>query len=59
MYLIRKITNLSTPDVAKEFGKNHTTVLHAIKSVEEKLANPASGLQDNIREIESNINSRM
>ena len=59
MYLIRKITSLSTPDIAKEFGKNHTTVLHAIKSIEEKLSNPSSGLQDNIREIESSINSRL
>ena len=59
MYLIRKITSLSTTDIGKEFGKNHTTVLHAIKSVEEKLLIPSSGLQDNIRDIESNINSRL
>ncbi len=59
MYLIRKMTNLSTPDVAKEFGKNHTTVLHAIKSIEEKLSNPENGLQDNIRDIQSKINSRL
>ena len=59
MYLIRKITALSTTDIGKEFGKNHTTVLHAIKSVEEKLLIPSSGLQDNIRDIESNIHSRL
>ncbi len=59
MYLIRKMTNLSLPDIAKEFGKNHTTVLHAIRRVETELSNTANGLQDNIRDIQSNINSRL
>ncbi len=59
MYLIRKMTNLSYPDIAKEFGKNHTTVLHAIRAVEEKLGNSSNGLQDNIRDIQANINSRL
>lgn len=59
MYLIRKMTNLSLPDIAKEFGKNHTTVLHAIRNVETKLSNTGNGLQDNIRDIEANINSRL
>ena len=59
MYLIRKMTNLSLPDIAKEFGKNHTTVLHAIRRIEEELRNTTNGLQDNIREITANINSRL
>ena len=59
MYLIRKMTNLSLPDIAKEFGKNHTTVLYAIRRVEEELANSANGLQDNIRDITTNINARL
>ncbi len=59
MYLIRKMTMLSLPDIAKEFGKNHTTVLYAIRRVEEDLANAANGLQDNIRDIQANINSRL
>lgn len=59
MYLIRKMTNLSLPDIAKEFGKNHTTVLYAIRRVEEEVRNTANGLQDNIREITANINSRL
>ncbi len=59
MYLIRRMTSLSLPDIAKEFGKNHTTVMHAIRNVEEKLSNPGTGLQDNLRDIQSNINSRL
>ena len=59
MYLIRTMTVMSSPDIAKEFGKNHTTVLHAIKSVEEKLRNPNNGIQDNLRDIQSKISSRL
>ena len=59
MYLIRKMTSLSLPDIAKEFGKNHTTVLYAIRRVEEELRNTSNGLQDNIRDITANINSRL
>ena len=59
MYLIRKMTSLSLPDIAKEFGKNHTTVLYGIRRVEEELANPSNGLRDNIRDITANIESRL
>lgn len=59
MYLIREMTNLSSPDIGKEFGKNHTTVLYATRRVEEELRNPSNGLQDNIRDITANINSRL
>ncbi len=58
MYLIRKLTNLSLKDIAAEFGKNHTTVLYAIRCVEDELLNN-SGLADNIRDITANINSRL
>ena len=37
MYLIRKLTNLSLPDIGNEFAKDHTTVMHAIKKVEASL----------------------
>ena len=59
MYLIRKMTNLSLPDIGKEFGKNHTTVLYACNRVEKELTNPSNGLRDNIRDISSNIESRL
>ena len=59
MYLIRKMTSLSLPDIAKEFGKNHTTVLYGIRRVEEELANPSNGLRDNLRDITANFESRL
>ena len=57
MYLIRKLTNLSLPDIGKEFGKDHTTVLYNIRKVEVALKNNNTTLQNNIRDITANINS--
>ncbi len=38
MYLCRKMTDLSLPDLAARFGgRNHTTVLHACKKIERDL----------------------
>ncbi len=38
MYLARKLTKISFPDVAREFGgKDHTTILHAYNKIEKKL----------------------
>ena len=56
-YLIRKLTNLSLPDIGTEFGKDHTTVLYNIRKVEAALKNGDKELQDNIRDITANINS--
>jgi len=58
IYLIRKLTNLSTPDIGKEFGgRDHTTVLNSIKNIESELKNGNSSLQNHIRDITANINS--
>ncbi len=57
MYLIRKLTNLSLPDIGKEFGKDHSTVLYNIRKVELALKNGNSNMQNNIRDITANINS--
>ena len=57
MYLIRKLTNLSLPDIGKEFGKDHSTVLYNIRKVEMALKKGDSNLQNNIRDITANINS--
>ena len=59
MYLIRKLTNLSLPDIGKEFNRDHTTVLHGTKKIEVSLKNGDSHLQNNIRDITANINSSL
>ena len=59
MYLVRKLTNMSFPDVGREFGRDHSTVIHGINKVEKMLADPTTGLQDNIRDITSNINNKL
>lgn len=59
MYIIRKMTNLSLPEIGKLFnGRDHTTVMHSITKIEnqEKL-NAATA--DSIRDLISNINSRL
>lgn len=57
MYLIRKLTNLSLPDIGKEFARDHSTVLYAIRKVEVVLKNGDTTMQNNIRDITANINS--
>ena len=56
-YLIRKLTNLSLPDIGKEFNRDHSTVLYAIRKVEVALKNGDNNMQNNIRDITANINS--
>ncbi len=57
IYLIRKLTNLSTPDIGKELNKDHSTVLYSINKVEKALRGGDSNLQNHIRDITANINS--
>ena len=57
MYLIRKLTNLSLPDIGNEFAKDHTTVMHAIRKVEASLKAGDKAMQDTVRDITANINS--
>ena len=58
IYLIRKLTNLSTPNIGKEFGdRDHTTILNSITKVEGELKSGNTALQNHIRDITANINS--
>ena len=59
MYLIRKLTNLSLPDIGNEFAKDHTTVMHAIRKVEAALKAGDKTMQDTVRDITANINSSL
>ena len=59
MYLIRNLTNLSLPDIGKEFDRDHTTVLYAIRRVEAALKAKDETIQNNVRDITANINSSL
>ncbi len=57
MYLVRKLTNLSLPDIGQEFNRDHATVLHGIRKVETSLKTGDTTMQNNVRDITANINS--
>ncbi len=59
MYLIRSLTGLSLPDIGREFGRDHSTVIHAIKKIEQQLSTPGSGLETNLRDITASINDKL
>ncbi len=58
MYLVRRMTALSTPDIGREFGgRDHTTVLHSLEQIGKKMkSDPA--FSQTIKEITININSK-
>ena len=59
MYLIRKLTNLSLKDIGELFeGRDHSTVLSSIRRIEEGL-DESGDFRKIIRDITSNVNSRM
>jgi len=57
MYLVRKLTNLSLPEIGQEFAKDHSTALYNIRKIETALKSGDNELQNNIRDITANINS--
>ena len=58
MYLVRQLTNLSLPDIGQEFSRDHSTVLYAIRKVEQELKSGSNEtLKNNVRDITANINS--
>ena len=59
MYLIRNLTNLSLPDIGKEFGRDHSTVLYAIRRVETALKAKDQTTINSVRDITANINSSL
>ena len=59
VYLIRKLTNLSSPEIGKELDKDHSTILYSIKKVEAALKGGDETLKNHIRDITANINSSL
>jgi len=55
MFLVRKYSNLSLPDIGHLFGgKNHTTVLHAVRRIN-KLQEADPLLKDSLSKLETQI----
>lgn len=54
MYLVRKLTDYSLPEIGKVFSRDHTTVLHSINKVEEYLKT-SSEMENIIKTLISNI----
>jgi chromosomal replication initiator protein len=47
MYFAKKLTTMSLPEIGKGFGgRDHTTVLHAVKKINELMANDGSLAED-------------
>ena len=59
MYMARKHTSLSFPELGREFGgRDHSTIQHGFKKVEKELRDNAD-LAYKIRLIEQGLNVRM
>jgi len=59
MYLIRKLTNLSLPDIGDEFGRDHATVLYSIRKIDASLKGADQSIMDRVKDITANINSSL
>ncbi len=55
IYLIRKITEMSYPNIGKIFNRDHTTILASYQMIEKKLLTD-NALRLDIEDIEKNIN---
>jgi chromosomal replication initiator protein len=54
MYLARELTSLSLAQIAREFDRDHTTVLHAVRSVSKRLE-PGSPEAEAIHRIKADL----
>ena len=57
MYVIREKTGMSLPEIGREFGKDHTTVMNAIRKVEEKMAKDPD-FKTRIKDLSANISDK-
>lgn len=57
IYLVRKMTNLSLPDIGKEFSRDHSTIIHAIRKIEKEVKEDNTTLLNTIRDIVANIDA--
>jgi chromosomal replication initiator protein len=57
MYLMRKLTNLTLEEIGTVLNKDHSTVLHAIRRIEDNISS-STELADVIRDITANITNK-
>ena len=57
IYLIRSLTGLTLDNIGKVFGRDHSTILHSIRKVEDALPNDPE-TADIIRDITANISNK-
>ena len=57
IYLIRSLTGLTLDNIGKVFGRDHSTILHSIRKVEDALPNDPEPA-DIIRDITANISNK-
>ena len=57
MYLCRKLTNLSLPEIGASFGKNHATVINAMKKVPE-ICEKSEDFKRSVLQIERQLTRR-
>jgi chromosomal replication initiator protein len=47
MYLAKQLTSKSLPEIGRQFGgRDHTTVLHAVRKIEELMGTQAALMED-------------
>ena len=55
MYLAKKLTSRSLPEIGRRFGgRDHTTVLHAVRKIEHLVGNDTS-LADEIESLKRQL----
>ena len=57
MFLIRRITSLSLNDIGKEYGRDHSTVVHSLEKMD-KLVKEDREIKEITKDIQANINAR-
>ena len=59
IYLCREMTDLSLPQIGREFGgRDHTTVLNAIRRVEQRCADGDVETCEQLKRLRDNIHSQ-
>jgi chromosomal replication initiator protein len=54
MYLCREITDLSLPKIGEEFGRDHTTIMHAHEKISKEIQ-----IDPNLKSIIEDLSNRI